>query len=1101
MKTSIQVLRFGLLTVVLAAAAMAQVSGTISGFVTDPSGLPVPSAKITVNLIEQQRQQTVETNTDGFYTFNALPPGNYTLAVEKPGFERMVRTGMALTVNQNLRVDLALRVGQVSQEVTVTAQAPLVDTRSGAISGLVDDRRVVDLPLNGRNVISLAVTLPGIVSVNSPQQLSDARSGPTMNVNGSLETQNMFTFNGGMFVNPSRQTGLNYPPPDAIKEFSIQTQNFSAEYGRNAGSQVNVVSKSGTNELHGSAWEFLRNDDLNARNFFAATVPPRKQNQFGAAMGTPIVRNKLFAFGSYQGTQDHGGALSNQITVPSAQQRNGDFTDLTKTLTNPVDAITGQPLTDAGGAPCLQNNIVRSTCISPLAKSLLPLIPQSPSGRLTTFGPQPRSDNMVLARIDWNKSDKHTISGHAFVDRNLLQRLNLVSGSIPNYLSGSLSEQSSMGTINDTYSFSPALLNQFTLTFLRSTSLSTTNKVVDPPTLGVNAPLYAETGAPNVSVGSLFSFGGGSGRVVFTNNNWQFHNATTWMKGRHNVKFGGEWLHMHFRQIFLSPPTINFNGTRSGNEFADFLMGSFYQYSGGFGVRTNDNFQEAPSLFVQDEFKLNSRFTFTYGVRWEPSFPWTDRYDRLSSLAGIATRAQSTRFPDAPPGILFAGDPGVPRGLSPNRWRYLAPRIGFAWDIFGDGKTSLRGGYGIFYDSVKADSVSEESAPWAGSYSLFNGRSSDPFGSLGLTAPPTSPSSFGCTKTTTFPGVRCPLYPLPLAGLYTGSTLVSPYIQAWNLSLQRQITPTIMIQAGYVGKAAIHVDGWQSANPARFMTDPITGAPPSLQNVQDRTVYLLGILAPNTLVLGNSFRSWYNSLQTQVNKRFSHGLSFNAAYTFGKSIDTLSTAILNYQLDNPFSLRYQRGRSDFDRRHVFVASWVWSPQWKYTNPLGRALLANWTVSALHVLQSGSPFTVREGTDVALDGTGSRQHAMLVPGATVTRDYVDKADMIAKYFNTSAFVPPSQVPPGTYGTSGRNILSVPGTSVTNFSAFKDFKLTERLGLQFRSEFFNLFNHANLGCTNTTGGCSDPDNNATSSTFGRIKTAGAAREIQFAVKLIW
>jgi hypothetical protein len=708
---------------------------------------------------------------------------------------------------------------------------------------------------------------------------------------------------------------------------------------------------------------------------------------------------------------------------------------------------------------------------------------------------------MGMIRTDWNVSDKHLISGHALVDNNLLERLNLVSGSIPGYLSGSLSQQTTMGTINDTYTFRPTLLNQFTITFLRTTSLSTTDKQVDPPSIGINAPLYAETGAPNVNVGSLFAFGGGSGRVVFTNNNWQFHNATTWVKGRHNIKFGGEWLHLHFRQIFLSPPTITYNASRTGNEFADFLLGAFYSYTGGFGVRTNDNFQDAPTLFVQDEVKISPRFTLTYGLRWEPYLPWVDRYDRLSSLAGMTTRAQSTRFPDAPPGILFANDPGVPRGISPNRWKNFAPRFGFAWDVFGDGKTSLRGGYGIFFDSIKADSVSEESAPWAGSYQVFNGNVADPFGSVGRTAPPVAPTSFGCVKTTAYPGVQCPLYPLPLAGLYTGPTLVSPYIQAWNLTVQRQITSTIMVQAGYVGKAAIHLDGWQSANPASYINDPITGAPPSLQNVNNRVVNLPGILAPNTIVLGNSFRSWYNSFQPQITKRFGHGLAFNAAYTFGKSIDTLSTNILNYQLDNPFSLGYQRGRSDFDRKHVFVASWVWSPQWKFGNRFENTVLGNWTFTGLHVLQSGSPFTVREGIDVALDGTGSRQHAQLVPGVTVTRDHANKADMIAKYFNTAAFVPPSQVAPGAYGNSGRNILSVPGTSTTNFSVMKDFKIHESIALQFRSEFFNLFNHANLGCTNTTGGCNDPDNNATSSTFGRIRTAGPAREIQFALKLIW
>src|SRR5579872_3768570 len=292
---------------------MGQATGTISGFVTDPSGSAIPDAKVTATQTEQQIERTVSTNAEGSYTFNAVPPGDYSIAAEKTGFQRLIRTGAGLTVNQNLRVDLGLRLGQTSQEVTVSGEMALVDTRSGALAALVDGQRVVDLPLNGRNVIGLAATLPGVANVSAPQQLTDARSGPTMNVNGGFINQNLFTFNGGIFVNPSRETSMLYPPPDAIQEFSIQTQDFSAEFGRNAGSQVNVVSKSGTNRIHGAAWEFLRNNDLNARNFFVAAVPPYKQNQYGGAVGGPIRRDKIFFFASYQGTQNYGGALSTQL--------------------------------------------------------------------------------------------------------------------------------------------------------------------------------------------------------------------------------------------------------------------------------------------------------------------------------------------------------------------------------------------------------------------------------------------------------------------------------------------------------------------------------------------------------------------------------------------------------------------------------------------------------------------------------------------------------------------------------------------------------------------------------------------------------------------
>jgi len=1081
--------------VTVPALLMGQATGTISGFVTDPTGSPVPDAKVTSTQVEQQIERTVMTNTEGFYTFNAMPPGDYTLAAEKAGFQRLVRSGATLTVNQNLRVDLSLQIGQVSQQVTITGEAALVDTRSGALAALVDDQRVVDLPLNGRDVIGLASTLPGVANVSAPQQLTDARSGPTMNVNGGYINQNLFTFNGGIFVNPSRETSMNYPPPDAIQEFSIQTQDFSAEFGRNAGAQVNVVSKSGTNQLHGAAWEFLRNNDLNARNFFSATIPSYKQNQYGAALGGHIIRDKLFFFGSYQGTQNYGGALSAQLTVPTAAQRNGDFTGYSKTLVDPIDPVTGQPMLSSAGAPCIQNNVINSGCITTMAKTLLPLVPQGANGTATTYGPQPQIDNMGLLRLDWNQSSKNLISGHMYIDNNLLKRLNLVSGSIPNYMSGFLGEQTTMVTVNDTYTLSPNLVNLFTVTALRDASLSTTNSVILPSTLGVNSPLYAEAGALNISVGSLFTFGGSSGRVVFTNNNWQFRDSINWVKGKHYLKFGGEMLHLHFRQIFLGPPTFSFNGTRTGSEVADFMIGAFYSFTGGFGVTTNDNYQYAPSLFLQDEFKVKPRLTLTWGVRWEPFIPWNDRYNRLASLAGIygSPPLQSTRFPTAPPGVLFAGDPGVPGTISPKRWHYFAPRVGFAWDVFGDGRTSLRGAYGIFYDSVKADSVSEQSAPWTGTFAAYNGNAVNPFGSVGQTIPPVLPVDFGCTKTSTFPNLTCPGYPLPLGGLYTGNNMVSPYIQEFNLTLQRQVTKSLLAQVAYVGKISQKVDGWQSFDAAVFGNDPFTGAAPSLQNVNDRVIYLPGIIAPNSLVLDNNFRGWYNGMQANLTKRFSSGLSFNAAYTFSRAIDYRSNNYLNYQLDDPFNLAYSRGLADYNRTHVFVASWLYSPRWKFSHKVENFFAANWTFTALHTVETGTPLTVKEGIDVALDGSSSCcQHAQLVPGVSYTLTHPNQANEVYSYFNTAAFVSPSKVPAGTYGNSPRNFIIGPGLINTDFSVIKDFPIKERARVQFRSEFFNVFNNVNFSSPNVT---------ASSSTFGRITSAGSPRIIQFALKALW
>ncbi len=378
-----------IVALLLASASLpvsAQVTGRISGFVKDPAGAAIPSVAVTARMTEQQSTGTARTNAEGFYDILALPPGDYEIVFEAAGFRRQVRSGIELTINQNLRVDASLEVGSVETSVTVTGTAPLVDTVSPVLSGLIDDRRVVDLPLNGRNIMSLAGILPGVLAVAVPQEMDNARSGPIMDVNGGRSNMNLFTFNGGYFNNPSRNTGIDYPPPDAIEEVRILTHDFSAEYGHNPGSQVLVASKTGTNQIHGAAWEFLRNNDFNARNFFAPTVPVVHQDQFGAAAGGPIRKDKLFIFGTYQGLINHQQAQSVQSLLPSAAQRSGDFTALKTTLADPADPLTNKPLLDpVTGAPCVAGNKIAAGCLSPAAAKLLSFVPITPNNTLVTL--------------------------------------------------------------------------------------------------------------------------------------------------------------------------------------------------------------------------------------------------------------------------------------------------------------------------------------------------------------------------------------------------------------------------------------------------------------------------------------------------------------------------------------------------------------------------------------------------------------------------------------------------------------------------------------------------------------------------------------------
>jgi hypothetical protein len=1100
----------------LPGALHAQVTGTISGYVTDPSGAAVPQVKVTATLVQQNVTRTTESNAEGFYNFPALLPGTYTLTAEKSAFQRLTQTDVVLTVNQNVRLDMALQLGAITQTVTVTGEAPLVDTRSPTLSGLVDDRRVVDLPLNGRNVIALARTLPGVLNVNAPQQLSDARSGPEMDVNGGRPNMNLFTFNGAYFMNPSRNTGMNYPPPDAIQEFRILTNNFSAEYGRNPGSQVNVVSKTGTNEFHGAVWEFLRNDALNARGFFASRVPGQKQNQFGFAAGGPVRKDKLFAFGTYQALRDRREADTIVATLPSDAHRNGDFTDLL-----PLELVNPAGFTDPAGNPCVVDNVISPDCISPVTKNLLPFLPSTPQGGdVVSLAPNPRRGDMFMVRLDANLSSKHTMFGHFFYDRNSRKTPFGAGGNIPGYVGGSLVQGTHSVAVNDTYAFSPNLINQFVASYLRSTSNDFNTQTRTPESLGMNLPMYTTSGAPDFNVGDMFDLG--TGYIArFASHNWQFRDTLSSMRGRHGFKFGGEFMRLQFLQDWNGPTSFYFSGSRAGDPVADFLLGAYDNLFLDFGQRLNDASSNYLGFFFQDEFKVNPRFTLTFGARYEYFAPWIDANNRINT---IVVGAQSMKVPDAPPGILFPGD--LPRGLVNGDMNNLSPRIGFAWDLFGNGKTSIRGAYGVFYEAVNADSLAQENAPFSGFGTATYGNLTDPYGSVGLTPPPVAPPGdrFGCVSIPEPPGLRCDLFPLPIGGVFTDLSLRTPYVQSWNLSIQRQLTPDIMLEAAYAGKIGTKIEAMRTYNPARFIPGTVYDPATELENmvstpdnIYDRVLFEPGILSPQGFLLGNDFRSWYHSFQTQVTKRFSRGLSVISSYTLGKSIDSSSTDNLGGTVFNPFNLHQERGRSDWDRRHAFVASWLWSPPWKFAEGWKNTLLGGWTFTGIHSIQSGLPITFLSGDDVAVDGTYGDQLAFLT-GEPIARSHSSRGDMVSQFFNTNAFVYPNcafdsdaalgnpqaieqqNCTPfgivyslaGQYGNAGRGILSGPAYNSTDFSVIKDFAFKERYKAQFRSEFFNVFNQVNFD---------NPTNYVNSGAFGRIRSAGDGRIVQFALKFLW
>ncbi len=1050
---------FAALMMTLAPAiGFAQNTGNLHGAVTDPTGSAIPGAKITATLVERGTVRTAESDATGAYLLPLLPIGEYNLAVEAAGFKQFTRKGITLDADENVRVDARLEVGQVTESITITADAPQVDTRSATQGAMVDERTVTEMPLNGRNIIDLTQLLPGVADVSAPQTFTGDRSGPTFATAGSRTNQNNFQFDGTQFNALFRNTGLNFPPPDSLREVKVLTNQYSAEYGRNGGTILNVVTKSGTNNYHGSAWEFLRNNAFNATDYSNHKSNKLIQNQFGATMGGPIRHNKLFFFASFEELRVRPTALASNVFKITSRESTGDFSQTKGTVKDPLN-----------GNKAFPGNIIPANRLDPVAVNALKrIIPGTDlgGGQVVLTYATPQNNTHMLGKIDYN-AGRHTIDVR--YNRNDSDDLS-TSGDVPSY--SIIKDIAGVNSIaaGDTWVIGPNLISQLRVGWNRFGGSKEPVNRFNLNDLGGHFPNFGPAIPPTLNISSRFNLGNSSGAdATLVNDSREISESLSWNRGRHNPKFGGGVVNSRYlnRSWASSMGVFNFTGSQTSISAADFMLGLAESMNIQVPSLEQGARQVSMNGYVQDDWRVSNRLTLNMGLRYELPYPWVQPNDYWGTFR---YGAQSTVMPTAPRSMLYPGDPGVPRGLIPTDYNNFGPRFGFAWDPSGDGKTAIRGGYGIVYEYINANVIQNNLQPFRYSFTLQLPNVDNPLAGF-----PNIPLLVNRNN---------PLFVSPYSIFYPDPTMRNPYVQQFSLGITRQVMKDLAVTASYVGKLGRKLSLGLSMNSAQ----PAPNA--SLANLDQRRIYQGFTDISDYSTQGNSE---YSSLQVQVNKRFSHRFMATGAYTFSRALDTFSNISETASIPIVADLHRGWALSDFNSKQILSIGYSWDlPRFDslhgFFGTTARWVAGGWQTSGRYWARSGRPLDIRNGSDVALSGTPNQRPN--VNGDPVLPMGRARKDEIAQWFNGSLFTLPAA---GTFGSLGRNAVLGPPTSDTSLSLNKYFRIPAREGmkLQFRSEFFHALNHPTLGSVQTSMG----------SNLGKVTGFGGNRVIQLAMKAIW
>jgi hypothetical protein len=1105
------------------------VSGKITGIITDPSGGVVPQAKVTATNVETKIAKTAVTDANGFYQIQGLPVGAYRVLVEAAGFSKMSSAPSALEINQTLRVDLKLEIGRLSDIVTVESVGSRIETENSTVGGTVTGVAIAELPLNGRNTLDLLATQPGVTPTNP-----DSGAAGGYSIGGGRTDSVTYLLDGGLNNDLLSNAVIINPNPDAISEFRVLQSTYSAEYGRNAGGIVSIVTKSGTNDLHGSLYDYARNTVFDANDFFnneqgiARSVLNRQQ--FGGTIGGPIViphivngRNKLFFFFDYQGQRQSALQLEGKVQTYTPAELQGNFSQAVNGGPDPAVAafLLANPYFQPN--PTLAGEaIINPASIDPVAQAYIShgLIPTSPTGYLFPTASSKSNANEYLGKLDFTPTSKDSISA-TFSSSDSLVSNPYSNADVNGYTSVDYGQTYS-GIINYTHTFSPTLVNQ-----ARATGVRTVPDLrvpqgpftsITPAELGVNITPDIATGPPLLYFyGTGLSIGySGGGPTTFANTVYAYYDDLSWTKGRHGLKFGFYFspYQNNTNYAFYTDGAYSFFGpgtfVGSGTDLADFLFGlpdNFFQASQAISNIRSHQY----AGYGQDEWKVSRNFTLNLGLRYEYSEP---KFDTQGRTFSFIPGDQSTRFVNAPPGLVYPGDPGAPKGVNfPDRTNF-APRFGFAWDVFGNAKTAVRGGFGMFYDVLKGeDNLQFNGSPpfYAEPNLYFNPLSGSETGSPGYLSNP-----FGTNNTGTpngFPStppsstVNFAQFEPFSGGIYlVDPHLKTPYVYQYNLNVQQQLVSNTVLEVGYVGYDAHGLTSLVDINPFPLGTNS------RIYNMAD-----YGFLYE----FQNVADANYNALQVSLNKRMSDTKIGSVFYTFGYT--------WSHELDNASGFRernsvvpyydheYFYSSGDTDVRSALVLSGGWDLPFDRMWQGGPKLLTKgWALYPIVTWRTGFPLDIFSGLSTtntdpgpAGDGEAGLVRADLVLPTVATYNPRNNQSIngnAGNYFfnplalSNAALLNLDSIAStnaaglnGQYteGTLGRNALRGPGSINTDISLSKHFIFREgKLDAELRLEAFNAFNHANFA---------NPNTNIESSTFGQVSTTNGPRVGEIALHI--